>query len=174
MTESIQTHRTAPGRAATTAADWKIAIFEDEELFHDIQPSLVGSFSILDWILTVFTWGAWAVVPILRWRKTRHVITDKRLIDEKGGVTGTTTVETQDDDIRGDIRTSQGLIEGLLDKGTITFEIERERNRTATEREFGDREGSSREMDVVREKFELSGIRDYQDVSNTIRWIQNA
>lgn len=172
MSDSIQTHRTAPGRA-TIAADGKIAIFEDEELFHDIQPSFVGSFSILDWILTVFTW-VWVVVPLLRWRKTRYVITDKRLIDVKGGVTGTTTVETQYDDIRGDIRTSQGLIEGILDKGTITFEIERERNRTATAREFGDREGSSREMDVVREEFELSGIRDYQEVSNTIRRIQNA
>ncbi|WP_232688032.1 PH domain-containing protein [Halobacterium zhouii] len=157
-----------------TAADGRIEIFDDEELLHDIQPSFVGAMSALDWILVPVSFGAWLLVPYLRWKHTRYIITSNRLIDMQGSVTGSTTVETRYDDVSGDIRTSQGLLEKLVDKGTVEFEIERVRGESATEREFGERDGSQREMAIDRESIELNGIREYQAVSNTVRRLRNA
>jgi len=90
----------------------------------------------------------------------------------QGSLTGSTTEETPYDNIAGDIRTSQGLIEGFLNKGTIEFEIEKERGSSATEREFSGKEGTQREMNIKREGIELTGIHEYQEISNSIRRLQ--
>lgn len=89
-------------------------------------------------------------------------------------MTGSATEEVSFDNIYGDIRTSQGLIEGVFDKGTIEFEVEKKRQRSTTEREFGDRDGGETEMNIERRSMVFSGIREYQELSNTIRRIANA
>jgi len=155
-----------------TAANGRIAIFDDEELLHDVQPSYFGTFTTKDWILTVCLFGMWLPVPYLRYRNTRYVLTTKRIINMQGSLTGSTTEETPYDNIAGDIRTSQGLIEGFLNKGTIEFEIEKERGSSATEREFSGKEGTQREMNIKREGIELTGIHEYQEISNSIRRLQ--
>lgn len=156
-----------------TVAAGKISIFEEEELHHDIKPSFVGTLSAIDLVLAIFTWGFWLIVPYLKWRNTGYVITNRRLIDTEGNLTGSSTEEIHFDTIYGDIRTSQGLIEGLLNKGTVEFEIEKERGTGATRREAGERESSRREMDIHRQTIELEGINDYYEVTNTIRRIAN-
>ena len=155
-----------------TAADGRITIFEDEELLHDLQPSFLTVMTLLDWIATLFTLGIWLIIPFLRWRNTRYVITDQRLIDMQGSLTGSTTDETNFDSVAGDVTTEQGSLEGLVNR-TIKFELEKVRSQTATEREFGDQAGSERDMAVTREQVELEGIGDYQEVSNSIRRLAN-
>lgn len=151
-----------------------IEIFDDEHLHHDIKPSFFGALSRNDIVFTVITAGFWLVVPFFKWRNTRYVITSKRLIDKQGSLTGTTTEEIRFDDIVGDIRTSQGLIEGILNKGTIEFEIEKQRGTTASRRETTERESSRREMEIERREIELNGIKNHQEVNNTIRRIAHS
>lgn len=166
------------GASRTTAADGAISILEDETLLHELQPSwLARRDTIIYLILTFLTVGFAApllAIPYFRSKNSWYIITDKRIIDVQGSLTGSSTVEMPYDDITGEVKTSQSFLEGLLDKGSITFEIERTRRQTATSGSYEGRERDSQEMDVLRETLELNGVRDYTDVSNTIRRIQTS
>jgi len=159
---------TAKGKSQTVAG---IKIFADEELHHNIKPSFWDMLTRKEIILTVSTFGLWLTVPYLRWKHTAYIITSGRLIDKQGSVTGHTTEESRFDDIVGDITASQSGLEGLLNRGTIKFEIEKQRRTGTIQRESDNIESSRREMNIERRQVELSSIKNQQEVSNTIRQI---
>lgn len=152
-----------------------VEIFDDEEFLKETDGYSFGSvnwLSPINLILGLFTMGLWYIYLIVKsgFTKVEYVITDERIVETKG-LFSKSTRQINFDDIVGDIRTEQNVIQSMMDAGDIIFEVQRAEETGGKTGNIGDRERSERQMDIQREEISLKGVREHDDVANTIRRI---
>lgn len=153
-----------------------VTIYDDEELLHHEKgfsgnSGGSGFLKPINLILAFFTFGLWWVFLYFKDSgAVEYVITNERIITKKGTVS-TSTEQVSFEEIVGDIRTEQNIIQSIFDIGDIEFAIKKSRETAATTGEIGDRERSQRAMDIDRQKVVLSGIKNHNKVADSIRRI---
>lgn len=153
-----------------------VTIYDDEELLHHEKgfsgdSGGSGFLKPINLILAIITFGLWWLFLYFKGSSAvEYVITDERIITKKGTMS-TSTEQVSFDDIVGDIRTEQNIIQSIFSIGDVEFNVQKSRDTAATTGEVGDRERSQREMDISREKMLLSGIKNHHEVADSIRRI---
>lgn len=135
-----------------------IALFEDEEVYHDQKPGWSAySGALLVGLAGILAMGAGLVVLALVWwyrRNTRYLVTSQRVISY-GGWGGDKTLEFRIEDIQF-VATDRNLLESLAGGGTVSV---------ATA-------GIAFGISGFASTIDLAGLSDHQHVANTIRQLQ--
>jgi len=126
-----------------------MTLLEGEEVLHDVRPGWAkwGGLLMISLILSLALIGLAGFVYVWLARKNhRYIVTNERVV-EVAGVLSTSTTEYRIADIR-QVKTGSDFIESLLNQGNIQI-------------------STGTLSDIV-----FDGIKDYQDVANTIREAQ--